>query len=295
MITPDFMQSSMVIFQGSNLQLLKGILKNMKRFLILAILPLLTITGCGSNSNEDLVNLPPRASSSATGPASYYSFNEASGTTANNSLMDNLHGEITFASRVEGKSGNGLDFSLVDGAYVAFDICCDDSPHTMLTFPNNSFTVSTWVKPTEMENHKIYPIFGGWYGSLQSMKLRLNNGAVEFILYSNTSDPVSLITSSNVLENNKWTHIAVTYNGMQAVVYINGDEDNYSDLVMPVQDIVNDYFIGGIPSSYSAGPGAHSFPGIIDSFYLSEEPLPSDDIIKLMNFKYCISNCQILD
>lgn len=115
------------------------------------------------------------------------------------------------------------------------------------------------------------------------MKMRVNNGAIEFLLYPpNNGDAVSLVTSSSVLQNGVWTHVAVTYNGSQAIVYINGEADSYGDIVMPVSDIINDYFIGGIPSEQSAGPGQHSFPGAIDEVLISSESRSKQQIMDLL-------------
>ena len=59
-----------------------------------------------------------------------YSFDESTGTTANNVNYNDFHGQIIGAQRVEGKSGNALDFSSVNGSHVLFDICCYADPNT---------------------------------------------------------------------------------------------------------------------------------------------------------------------
>lgn len=224
-------------------------------------------------------------------PIGRYLFDEDSGSIAYNSEYGDLHGEIVGASRIIGKEGNALDFSYVNGSYVIFDICCYGDPDTSegeirVSFPNNSFTIAAWLKPSALLMDTIYPIFGGWYGSVQSMKLRINDGSIDFLLYpENNGDPITLITSTSVLENDQWTHVAVTYDGSEAVAYINGKEDNYSEIIMPVEDIINDYFVGGIPTTHSAGGGEYSFPGAIDDFFISENPLSSQEIIELFSIE----------
>lgn len=211
------------------------------------------------------------------GPTAYYSFDEDSGVTAFNSSFDELHGVLFGVRRVEGKINNALDFSL-NGAYLEFKICCNEDS-IEINFPNNSFTIAAWIKPNNVEFDTIYPLFGGWYGSLQSMRLRINNSALELLLYPlNSGIPNSLVTSSLPIVNNQWQHIAVTYNGTQAIVYIDGLENNVSDISMPVEKIFNTYFIGGIPLNHSAGGGAHNFPGIIDEFYFSENAFSAAEI-----------------
>lgn len=259
------------------------------------VLVLASITGCdieinaddlraeGGNSDE-IIDLGEKFT-----PDALYSFDEDSGTTAENSKSDVLHGVIVGASRVEGKMGRALDFSQVEGAHVRFNICCDGHPDTneggmLVTFPNDSFTIASWLKPKDMTTDTIYPVFGGWYGSVQSMKVRIKDGGFNLLIYpENNGNEINLISSSYVLPNEQWTHFAVTYDGMQALIYINGELDNYSSITIPVEDIHNDYFIGGIPSIQSSGPGKHSFPGLIDEFFMSQNALKQVQIQGLIS------------
>lgn len=205
----------------------------------------------------------------------YYSFNESDGSIAYNSEFDDFHGTIVAASREPGKIGNALNFSNADGAHVLFDICCYEDTDTgeggmRVSFPENTVTLAGWLKPADMSMDTNYPIFGGSDYGAQSMKLRVNNGAVEFLLFTeNNGEAVSLITSTSTIDNDVWTHVAVTYNGSQAIIYFNGIEDNQSNITMPIQDIINDYYIGGIPVVFFIGPGEPSFPGLIDEFLIS--------------------------
>jgi hypothetical protein len=237
-------------------------------------------SGSGNEFNDEAIQY---------GPTAFYPFDETDGVIAYNSKFDAFHGDIVDASRAVGKIGNALDFSVTEGAHVLFDICCYADPNTgeggmWVSFPNNSLTIAAWLKPTAMSMETIYPIFGGWYGSVQSMKLRINNGAVDFLLYpENNGAPITLITSASTLANEEWTHVALTFDGSHAVIYFNGIEDNHSDIIMPVEDIVNDYFIGGIPTSNSAGTGEHSFPGLIDEFLLSTTAFSQSEIAELVS------------
>jgi len=245
------------------------------------LLTICFLAGCGNNGgwvSDDFLY----------GPDARYSFDDAESTIANNSEFDDFHGNIVDATQVVGRAGNALDFSGVLGSHVEFDICCYANPDTgegrkYVTFPKGTFSIAAWLKPSTMSTSTIYPIFGGWYGSAQSMKMRLNNGVVEFLLYpSNNANPVTLISSLFTLSNDEWAHVAVTYSGSRAIIYINGEEDNTADISMPVEDIVNDYSVGGIPIQHSAGPGEHSFPGIIDEFFMSVNALSKSEVENMM-------------
>lgn len=248
-----------------------------KLYITLLALSLASCGGGGDNSGRGDIKYAPEA---------LYSFDETSGTIALNSKVDALHGEVVGAARVNGIKGGALDFTASNGAHVLFDICCIANPNgggeTIVTFPGGTFTFAAWLKPTEMALDTIYPIFGGWYGSVQSIKIRLNSGAIEFLLYpENNGDAITLVSSSYVLSNDEWTHMAITYNGSQAIIYINGEVDNSSNITIPVEDIINDFFIGGIPTVQTPNPGEYSFPGLIDEFYMSEDPLDQQSIQSL--------------
>ncbi len=223
------------------------------------------------------------------GPATRYLFDETEGTVVYNDYFDDFHGQIVGAQRVVGKSGNALDFSQTNGAHVLFDICCNSDPDTgagskWISFPDDSLSIAAWVKLTNMSRDTIYPIFGGWYGSVQSIKVRINNEAIELLLYpENNGEAVSLISSVSPLPTNEWFYFTITYDGSNSILYLNGIEDNNSTIIMPIEDIVNDYFIGGIPTSHSAGGGEHNFPGIIDDFFMSSEVLTPDEINVFMS------------
>ena len=239
------------------------------------------IAGCGGGGGSG-------SGDTIYGPDARYSFDETEGTIAFNSEFDAFHGNINGAARVAGVSGNALDFSGVDGSHVEFDICCFADPNTgegdiRVTFPEDTFTIAAWLKTSAMSIPNIYPIFGGQYSAVQSMKMRLNNGQIDFLLYpANNGVPINLITSSFVLTNDEWVHVAITFDGAQARIYIDGEEDSLSSIIMPVRDIVNDYYVGGIPLGFSAGPSEHSFPGTIDDFFISQNALTQIEVQELM-------------
>lgn len=163
---------------------------------ILLVVFALLYFSCSDDGGTDVNN-----DAAQFGPTAFSSFNEIEGLFAYNSESDAFHGVIVGASREVGKIGNALNFTNVEGAHVLFDICCFGDPDTgegrvSVSFPDNSLTIAAWLNPTAMSMDAIYPIFGGSDYGVQSMKLRINNGKVEFLLYTeNNGGAVSIITS----------------------------------------------------------------------------------------------------
>lgn len=205
------------------------------------------------------------------GDTTRYTFDETSGSIAFNAEFDYLHGTISAASRVAGVSGNALNFAATSGSHVLFDICCESDAQwpAIVNFPANTLTLAAWLMPTSMATDTLYPIFGGSDYGVQSIRLVLNDQRVQLFLYpANNGEPVLVVQSASDLVNGGWQHVAVTYDGTTAILYLDGVEDARANITMPIQDVLNDYFIGGIPTELLL-EGQASFPGVIDEFIFS--------------------------
>lgn len=240
--------------------------KILKYMYLFAVLFFVFSCGNSGGSSGGAVNNNSSGQTSA-----YYAFDENSGTTAFNSDFDDLNGEISGATRVSGVSANALNFSA--GSYVFFDICCYANPLTgaggkEIRFPQNKINIETWIKPTGLESGKRYLLFGGTDFGVQSSKLIINDGYIQFIIYqdSQLSQPMIVVSSSTQLLNDIWYELKVTYDNTEGIIYIDGIEDNRNPITIPIPKIVNDYYIGGAPSVSS---NYLSFLGIIDEFRFS--------------------------
>ncbi|MCG9714728.1 LamG domain-containing protein [Shewanella insulae] len=192
-------------------------------------------------------------------------------------------GTLVGGQRVPGIKGQGIDFSANDQAYVEFDICCksDEKKRARgreITFEFGGISMAMWIKPLSINEQDIYPLLGGWYGDVQSNKLRINQGHLELLIYEPSGfSPEVAVRSRTVLSNDRWYHIALVHDGHQANVYIDGELDASDILDRKLGSIMNDFFIGGIPSGYP-NFGQARFPGIIDEFVMSERIFSAKDI-----------------
>lgn len=116
-----------------------------------------------------------------------------------------------------------------------------------------SFSVEVWVNPSTISSSKGIIAKGGALGTSLIYGLRLTGGRIVFL----TNGAQRLISrTSTALTNNKWTHIAATYNSSSDVfkIYLNGGLDTTStiDAVTPVSNTDSLYIgISGNSTPYS--------------------------------------------
>ena len=157
-------------------------------------------------------------------------FNEASGTTVNDSSPSPKNGTIRGAVRAAGKSGfgNALRFDGVDDWVTIADTTASKLDLT------NGMTLEAWVNPTTMS---------GWETILMKERGITGEGLLSYALYAHDGaplaggqarpsgyvrvNPVASTTDTAVrgtaaLTLNTWTHIAVTYDGTNLRFYVNG-------------------------------------------------------------------------
>jgi hypothetical protein len=222
------------------------------RLVVAGISLLILLTSCGGSSSG--------GGSSSSGVSEFnYKFDETSGATAVNSTGGGYYNGVIYgAGRVPGKVGNALQFTNSgDRVEIPIINLSDVIPMT------GSITIDAWIKLDSAVASSAYFIIGNGGLGGSSFQLSIYNNLVNFILNDNLGSTSwkTVITSTQTLAANTWYHIAATYDGTTANVYINGSLDNTVNKTYPVFPVYNTLFIGAI--SYG-GSVSKQFQGIID-------------------------------
>jgi hypothetical protein len=147
-------------------------------------------------------------------------------------------------------SGNALQFDGIDdyvdlGISAVFNI-------------DSAFTYEAWVKPdTELNGF----IFNKWVNFQEDKQLTYSGGRFTFYLF-NAFSGASLVTAS-IIPLHQYTHIAATYDGSEAKLYVNGVLDTSKVVGGTISNSSGNLYIGHNPNRFDVNA---PFKGIIDEF-----------------------------
>ncbi|WP_456440264.1 BspA family leucine-rich repeat surface protein [Psychroserpens sp.] len=226
-------------------------------------------------------------------------------------LLGNLTGQW---SAVSIPSGNLFSFSNVNDPNATFtgessasyDIswtldsaapCADDTSTFNVSFPNcgnfidfdgtndtvnfgdnnsvsGTFSIETWVKPNTI-NANIQSILSKRNADnfASGYDLRLVNNTISF--HAN-----SYSISANGITSNRWYHVAVTYNGADYTIYIDGIQRNSSAGPNPIAN-TNNMLLGAM--SRTNNTSVNYFNGWLDELRFWNTALSTVQIQEMMN------------
>ncbi len=191
-------------------------------------------------------------------------FDEGSGDTVHDMSGNGNHGTIGGnADWAGGKYAGGLHF---DGAtHITVP---NAEPLSSLTHP---MTVGCWVNPDEL---------GGWRNIVEmdgdaGWKMGFHDsGAIVWTTYH-----VQDFISTTPIDPGTWTHVAATWDGSEAIVYVNGEPDP------PIAGggVID---VSGEPSldiGWRSTSAASFYAGLMDDLFIYDEVLSQDEINALMD------------
>lgn len=151
-------------------------------------------------------------------------------------------------------SGNALTFDGINDHVKMFT--------TTLVKTNSTHTIEAWVKSDPTEDGVVYS--EGWLSSGYRGQYRLiGNGSGYLQLFfqpSNTGGVILNATSSSIVFDGTWHHVAVVGNGNQTVLYIDGVQDATNfDYTRPA---LMEQTLSGIGAQidYGGGGSGHPYP-----------------------------------
>jgi len=210
-----------------------------------------------------------------TDPAAYWSFDEGSGSIANDESVNNNDGVINGATWVNGKRDYALDFDGTDD-YVLVS----DSDFLDLT---GDFTIEMWIYPHDVGRgeadiweynqqwllckHKAFTNGDGSWGIFNALERD------DFHWDYQGEDATDGVTD---IQNNEWTHLAYTYDDTQNIftIYVNGNIDTQATKDYDIQNTNLDLFFGCESKGSTIW---HTYDGHLDEIVIYDRVLePSE-------------------
>jgi hypothetical protein len=201
-------------------------------------------------------------------PVASYSFNENQGIVVDDSSGNNNNGSaINTAWDLNGKYGSALSFNGTDSI-----VSINNSSSLNLT---TGMTLEAWIKPAslskwknvitkERPNHLVYGMYANTNTNRPSGEISIGG--------SNTT-----IQGNSQLPVNAWTHIAVTFDGSNLQIFVNGTQVAAQSVSGSITTSANPLRIGGnlVWGEY--------FSGFIDEVRIYNVALSASDIQTDMN------------
>jgi YD repeat-containing protein len=234
----------------------------------------------GGQSTNTLIN--PSALPS-TSLIAHWEFDENTGTTAGDSA-GSYDGTIAGASWV-GTSGAPSGGSALSFDGVGDDVRVGNVPVGSAGGAAGGFTAAFWVKAgTQIRNNPamISKVNGGSGEKSFIVDRYKIGGKMRFTIYPDGSTAETLISPQQVLIEDKWQHVAVTYDGSYQRIYVNGQqvaqsEDRDASFATARS---SDLVIGG--NGNTADYNANRFVGEMDDVRLYSRALTGAEIQAMM-------------
>ncbi|MCB0035832.1 MAG: hypothetical protein KDE51_17495, partial [Anaerolineales bacterium] len=183
----------------------------------------------------------------------------------------------------DGRFGNALQF---------------DGSNDRLTIPHsdklnlNTFTLALWVKPTATNTDWVPLITKdndngdnrnyGLHLTPNTNQLHFNMAATDCTTYvSQTTD----FTSAQALTANQWNHVAITYNGREVIMYIDGVPVKSGPFDAPTLCHVNSPLLLGDEVNIFG-----SYEGLMDEVVILDYGTTAAGIADLMNGRYNVND-----
>ena len=149
----------------------------------------------------------------------HYTFEEGQGDVLQDHSGNNLHGKIHGARWVKGKAANALAFDGKDD-YV-------ECPYAPATNTPAAFSVEAWVYPERHGGGIFSRVTGGTWKDLRlSLTTFSRKGQAPYSLFCMSDGENHDRSKFPALDLNKWTHLAVTFDGTGVRLFVNGVIEN---------------------------------------------------------------------
>lgn len=208
--------------------------------------------------------------------STYGSFYDASGI---NNTMPLITGAVSQASGYAGQSSTAISFN--GSSYITYTSGLNNIPQG-----NDPYTIAMMVK-AQNSNPQLAGLMG--YGAASNgncNSIRLSgNAMVMNYWYGGVNYDFNGVASSQIIGN--WTHIAVTYDGTDRKMYINGSLVGTMATIGAPTYSNSAFYIGRTID------GSENLSGIMDEFIMYNRALSSTEIAQVSNHAFCLTTMSV--
>ncbi|MEN6624610.1 MAG: LamG-like jellyroll fold domain-containing protein [Candidatus Sumerlaeia bacterium] len=203
-------------------------------------------------------------------------FDEASGTVANDSSEygGNDAALVNFSAPSCWTAGKILNALRFDGA----DDYVDCGAQSNLA--GGSFSITAWIKPDAVAGTQAIVSKGDNDASGYGYSLRLVGSALEGAIHNSSGARVSAATNPGTIPAGAWTHVAMTFNGATAILYVNGASAKTFSCGGVLQSSSHPFTIG----RDSTAATSH-FKGILDEVRCYSTAIAAADVLRHYNIE----------
>jgi len=139
---------------------------------------------------------------------------------------------------------------------------------------DTAVTYEAWIRPDSTSAF----IFNKWVNFQEDKQMTYSGDKVTFYMH-NAFSGVSLVSSSSVPKH-QYTHVAATYDGSTAILYINGVFDTSKSVGFPVSNSGGVLYLAHNPDRFD---NQSAFMGVIDEFRIWNTARTESEIQSTMN------------
>ncbi|MEW4925482.1 LamG-like jellyroll fold domain-containing protein [Algibacter sp. 2305UL17-15] len=202
------------------------------------------------------------------------------------SMLLSMIGFSHTTSYSEGHTANNYVLNLPT-SHIDFD-----GVNSFIDFGDNhdftgSFSMEAWIlqESTSTSEATILSKRDAKLGNERGYHLIVNaSNYINLTWYNSSGIPLINITSSHPISNNKWHHVAATYDGTIAKIYVDGVEVGTGNPMGAPVDGPENFMIGGMyDSDTPSGSATKYFNGFIDEVRLWNIALSTSQLREMMN------------
>ncbi len=202
----------------------------------------------------------------------YFSFDKVDGKTVINEANPKLNGTLEAEAKiVEGYKNKGVGLNVDAGVDTpgADFVRVANAPEVNV---DKEFTIALWGKATN-------------FGAYRTLMSKTDAGAYALTVedskltgWIHISGDYLHIAGKTMLEKDKWYHFAITFDGNNGILYLDGKQEGKAEKKGIVTVNNSDFMIGAEPSGKNVDPTYPAWHGILDEFYFYNRALSGNEI-----------------